>query len=44
MEIMLENSKAMIDIINDIDDGNLAKEVLKYISIHLRFDNKLLKE
>ena len=44
MEMMLENSRAMIDLINDIDDGNLAKEVLRYISVHLKFDNKLLKE
>ena len=40
MEIFLENSKAIIEIINDIDDNITAKDVLKYISAYLRFNDK----
>ena len=43
MEMMLENSKFLVELINDIDDGNLGREVLKYISTHLRFRDKLLE-
>ena len=43
LEIMLENSKKIREIINDIDDGIVAKDVLKYISSHLRFNDKGLK-
>ena len=44
MEMILENSKAMVDLVNDIDDGNLSKEILRYISVHLSFSSKLLNE
>lgn len=37
VEMMLENSKKIIELVNDIDDGIIAKEILKYISSHLRF-------
>ena len=43
MEIILENRKAIIAIINGIDDHVIAKDVLKYISSHLRFSDKNLK-
>ena len=44
MEFILDNSKKTIELMNDIDDGIISKEVLKYISCHLRFDGKLLKK
>ena len=43
MEFILENSKKIIDLVNDIDDGVIAKEILKYISIHLRFNGKMIE-
>ena len=43
MEITLENSRAIVSIINGIDDNIVAKDVLKYISTHLRFTDKKLK-
>ena len=43
IEMMLENSRKIIGVINDIDDGFLAKDVLKYISSHLRFNEKSLE-
>ena len=43
MEITLENSRAIVAIINGIDDDIIGKDVLKYISIHLRFNDKQLK-
>ena len=44
MEFILDNSKKIIELMNDIDDGIVSKEVLKYISCHLRFDGKLIKK
>ena len=44
VEFILENSKKIIELTNDIDDGLISKEVLKYISCHLRFDGKLIKK
>ena len=44
MEMVLENSKKIIEIVNDIDDNIIAKDILKYISVHLRFNNNSLKE
>ena len=43
IEFILENSKKIMDLMNDIDDGVIGKEVLKYISGHLRFSNKLIE-
>ena len=43
IEMILENSKKIIDLINDIDDGVIAKEVLKYISNYLKFNDTSLK-
>lgn len=44
MEMVLENSKKILELINDIDDGIVAKDALKFISSHLKFnDNKSLK-
>ena len=43
MEIQLEYSKIIKDLVIHIDDGVISKEVLKYISAHLRFDDKNLK-
>ena len=44
MEIHMENSKIIKDIIMDIDDNITSKEVLKYISVHLRFNENNLKQ
>ena len=44
IEMILENSTKMAHLINDIDDGILAKDVLKFISSHLRFNEKSIKE
>ena len=43
IEFILENNKKISELVNDIDDGVISKDVLKYISSHLRFDGKLLK-
>ena len=43
MEFILENSRRLLDIINDIDDGNVSKDILKHISSQLRFDTKCIK-
>ena len=43
LEFLLENSKKIIDLINDIDDGVVGKEILKYISAHLRFNGKMIE-
>ena len=44
IDMLLENNKKIIEIINGIDDGNIAKDVLKFISTHLRFnDSSLIK-
>ena len=43
MEFILENSKRLLDIINDIDDGNVSKDILRHISAQLRFDTKCIK-
>lgn len=43
IEVMLENSKKIVEVINGIDDGIIAKDVLKYISCHLRFVDSSLK-
>ena len=44
IEFILDNSKKIIELMNDIDDGVISKDVLKYISCHLRFDGKLIKK
>ena len=41
MEFILDNSKRIIELINDIDDGLIGKDILKHISSHLRFSTKL---
>ena len=43
MEFILENSKRLLDIINDIDDGNVSKDILRHISTQLRFNTKCIK-
>ncbi len=43
IDMVLENSKKIIDLINDIDDGVIAKDVLKYISNYLKFNGTSLK-
>ena len=43
IEMMLENNKKIVEIVNEIDDGLMAKDVLKYISSHLRFNEKHLQ-
>ena len=36
MEVHMENSKIIQNLISDIDDGITSKDILKYISVHLR--------
>ena len=43
MKITIENSRAIVAIVNEIDGDIIAKDVLKYISVHLRFNGKNLK-
>ena len=43
MEFILENSKRVVDLINDIDDGLIGKDILKHISLHLRFPTKAIE-
>jgi hypothetical protein len=42
LNMFIENSKKIMEVINGIDDGVIAKDVLKYISSHLRFNDKNL--
>ena len=44
VEIILENSRAIVELINDIDDNVIAKDILRYISVHLRFNNNSILE
>ena len=44
IEIQLENNKIIKDLIINIDDGITTKEILKYISSHLRFNENNLKQ
>ena len=43
IEFILENNKKILDLVNDIDDGAVAKDTLKYISSHLRINGKLIE-
>lgn len=43
LEMILENSKKIIELVNDIDDGLMAKDILKYISSYLRFNDNTIK-
>ena len=40
MQLLLENSKALLKLCNEIDTGVTSNEILKYISAHLRFNNQ----
>ncbi len=42
--VMLENSKTISAMLNDIDDGFIAKGVLKYITPHFKFNQKLFNQ
>jgi len=42
VEFILENNKKISELVNDIDDDVITKDVLKYISTHLRFNGKLI--
>lgn len=42
MEFYLENNKKILELIIDIDDGNITKDILKYVSPHLRFNGKTI--
>ena len=44
MEFMLDNSKKIMEIINDIDDGVTSKDILKHISSYLKFNIKSIKQ
>ena len=43
IDFILDNSKKIMELTNDIDDGIIGKDVLKHISGHLRFSNKLME-
>jgi hypothetical protein len=43
IEFILETSKNIIKIVNDIDDEVVSNNLLRYISTHLCFGDKLLK-
>ena len=43
IEFLLENSKKISELVNDIDDEVISKEILKHISSHLRFNGKLIE-
>lgn len=43
-EVMNNNCKTILDIINDIDDGKLAKKIHMYIAPKLMFDKNIIKE
>lgn len=42
LELLLENSKKIIELTNDIDDGIIARDILKHISSHLKFNEKYI--
>ena len=44
MEVHMENSKVITDLVMDIDNDVTSKEILKYISSHLRFNETKLKQ
>ena len=43
IEFILENSKIIIDLMNDIDDGNVSQDILKHISSYLKFNTKVIE-
>ena len=43
LEMMLENSKKIIELTNDIDDGFVSKDILKHISSYLKFNGKIIE-
>ena len=43
LEFILENNRKVIELMNDIDDGYVSKEILKHISSHLRFSSKIIE-
>ena len=43
LEFILDNNKKIIELINDIDDGNISKDILKHISSHFRFNSKVIE-
>ena len=43
IEYILETNKRILKLVDDIDDGNIGNNLLKYISVHLFFHDKLLK-
>jgi len=43
MEFILENSRTIIELMNAIDDGGVAKDILRHISSHLKFHTKTIE-
>ena len=43
VEFILENNKKISELVNDMDDEVITKDILKYISSHLRFNGKLIE-
>lgn len=44
MEAVLDNSRALLKLVGEIDDGVICSQILKYISKNLRLNTKLLKD
>ena len=42
VEFILENNKKIRELVDDIDDGVISKDILKHISTHLKFNGKLI--
>ena len=43
LEFILDNNKKIIQLINDIDDGVVSKDILRHISSHLKFNSKVIE-
>ena len=43
IEHVLDINKRILKLVTDIDDGVVSNSLLKYISTHLFFNDKLLK-
>ena len=42
LEMLLENSKKIMELVNDIDDGIIGKDILRHISSHLKFNEQII--
>lgn len=44
LEMLLENSGKIIGLANDIDDGIVAKDILRHISPYLKFNEQNISQ